>query len=318
MSNFSPYDSMEFLCRDPFEHAKKLGTIALDGPDCVSWIFDYDCTLTEKCPQDTNALPTSWAMLHEALSDEDKQADNELAAQYAHLEELPGGLTPEMALEWWNASLNLHIGKTNITTVRSIARTRTSYRPGAIKLLGTCGRTDMSPIIVSAGIEDSIKFGLSAATNKGSEDPVSIEKIRQELRDTEGYPDILANKLLFDDEGVITGWGAEPITSRNKLERAHSKLSRIRLLRPHTVLVGDSREDAKVVLDQPESEGLVLRYRVSDLKPGISTSLTPEYVSISHDNGYDAVTGSSLEPLAEIAERIGTGTLSNRQERSRV
>lgn len=296
------YAPMELLLRDPDDFARKVGMLGMAGAEQVKIVSDHDRTLTRNSSnRNENGLPTSWDVMHEALEDEELRAqDKALTAQYAHLEHRLGGLMPEMAQDWWRASLRLHQGRTNISRVRHVSFERMRYRPGLIDLLDTCDEGGIQVSIVSAGIKNVIEFGIDAATRKRA--GLAEENVNEQGK----YPFIVANELVLDDDGTIIGWSpADMITSRNKLEKAHEWLSIVNELRPYTILVGDSREDADVVIDPGSGEeGIVTRVRISDDEEGLSTTLTKAFVQDSWDAGYDAISRNSLTPLVKISRLI--------------
>jgi hypothetical protein len=316
MSEFNHHDPEGFICRNPEDFARKTGLLVLAGAEHVKIVPDHDRTLTRNShDKENNGLPTSWDVMHEVLDEDGKMADDALAAHFAPLERKSsgaGGLTLPMAQAWWRASLGLHLRKTTVSQLKNTSE-KMKYRPGVIDLLDTCDDGGIHVSIVSAGITDVIKFGIDAATREKAAKQEPDDTLEALLaaadegeKEEEGkYPFIVANELLFDN-GTVVGWTPQNlITSRDKLEKAHERLAIVHELRPYTVLVGDSPEDAGVVLDPgPEQEGIVLRVRMSDTEEGLSTTLTPDFIQESWEAGYDAIIRDSFEPLDRMARFI--------------
>jgi HAD superfamily phosphoserine phosphatase-like hydrolase len=290
MSEFDPrYPEDLFFVRDREDFIYKVGAIAVDGTDQLSFLYDCDRTLTRN--GDHDALPTIWHAMRDALSDvpaegeelSPREQDDALGEHYQALEFL-GQLDEDGARLWWNESLGLHVKyRTNVNNVNRLAQDRITLRAGVIDLFNLHQEHDIVDAILSAGITEPIE-ALLAKYN-----------LHPSL--------IVATDLETDPDGVITGWDQENMVHiHNKRERGDRRLAIVRQLRRNTILVGDSPEDAKMADDS--DDGVVIRVRVSDLTEERSTSISPRYVADSFRAGYDAVIGNNLKPLVALSEFI--------------
>ena len=69
---------------------------------------------------------------------------------------------------------------------------------------------------------------------------------------------IHANQMLFDQDGKLTGFGPQMITTRNKRDVLHAtdiqaQAQKLLLERPNVLLLGDNLNDADVVAGLPAS-----------------------------------------------------------------
>jgi HAD superfamily phosphoserine phosphatase-like hydrolase len=244
-------------------------------------VVDFDKTLTKNGPKDL----TSWDVATPFLSRESQEKDDELCATYLPLEKT-GDMTEEMADYWWDETLNLYVkDKVKVSDIRRHAREHIKFRDGVMKLFMMCRYHDIPIAIVSAGLGDVIEEVADAARIK---------------------PDYIVSTELEAENDVITGWNKDSVVhNHNKERRSREKLRDVMEARPNIILVGDSLEDPKMVLDTDPDTGAernVIRTRIGD-SHRLLQGTVDNYIGKSFEADYDLVT---LCGIRSVARYVGT------------
>lgn len=272
-AQFNPVRPVGFFVRDPQSTPHKLNQLKASGSDCISYVFDFDRTLTTT--KHTGEDVTTWYILHGVLPDIGQHEMNALRKKYQPLE-IAGELSERDALVWWNSALDLYVKHpVYMSDIRQAAK-QVQLREGTTEFFEQCEALGVPTVILSAGVSDVIDYIVEARSIK----PTLV----------------LSTKFVLADDGRILGWDRDSmIHVLNKREQGHAELSRIREQRPCTILVGDSLQDADMV----HGEDNVLRIRISDLKQPDNTARAI-YLQQSFDAGFDMVLEENLLPLVHL------------------
>jgi 5'-nucleotidase len=230
----------DFDCADINQVQKKLQTIIRAGKEKLHVVADFDRTLT-KSKNDLGESVTSWAMLEKHLPFSAQQDCLNLFKKYRPME-IAGKMTLQDAVFWWEEVIRIMIrNKIKWLDVARDVEKRMPRRAGTHELFDTCEKHKIPLIIISAGVRDVIELWCQKLDFK---------------------PDlILSTDLIFDEEGYLAGWKKETLVhALNKKEQGHKELMKIRQIRPNTILLGDSMDDAAMV----ETADNVLKIMVSE------------------------------------------------------
>ncbi|MFA5747305.1 MAG: HAD-IB family phosphatase [Candidatus Paceibacterota bacterium] len=266
----------KFAYRDEAKVLKKMEKIAKEGERNLHFLLDFDRTLT---PSDIRSGQdaTTWGILESHLSEETAAEIRKLYEKYRPLE-LQNKMTPDLAVEWWEGSLDVH--KKNGTKWSDITKDieeKMAIRPYAKEFFRTCEEKKIPAVIISAGIRDIIelwfqKFDIRPAA-------------------------LLSTNLFFDENGRMSGWEKDSLVhTLNKSEVAHKELGAIMGSRPNIILVGDSLDDASMA----EGDENVLRIMIDD--PRKDDKRDELFYAAAFQKFDLAVKGESLEPLMGIFE----------------
>ncbi len=274
---FNPNNPAGFICSDPATVQRKLVSFAQTGPDCVSYVFDFDRTLTTS--KHTGEDITTWYILHGLLPEVGRQAMYDLRATYQP-KELSGELTETDALRWWNSALQLYVDHPVYMHQIEAAARNVQLRDGTTKLFKDCETAGIPTVILSAGVCDVIEVICAKRT------------IHPSL--------ILSTRLALADDGRILGWDRDSMVHvLNKREQGNGELKAIRAQRPCTILIGDSLQD----VDMAEGSEHVLRIRICD-RALHDTVAREHYLQQSFAAGFDVVLEEDLMPLVHMNEWI--------------
>ena len=125
--------------------------------------------------------------------------------------------------------------------IEKITRREMPARAHVKELFNLCRKKRIPTVLISAGIRDVINIWCEQYGIKPTK--------------------VLSTKLLFSDTGFIKGWSRKSlIHALNKREKGHGELTKIKLKRPNTILIGDSTDDALMV----DGEENVIRIMIHD------------------------------------------------------
>ena len=216
-----------FVCRDEKRAAAKLGELKRAGADRVFVVADFDRTITPLHNESGEEIST-WGLLSRKLPKNIQLAEIELYKKYRPLE-LAGKMTVEDALEWWSVNLDYY-QKSDLrwTDLEAEVEEAIPARKGAVDLFNASAEKEIPTVILSAGIKDVIELWCRKF------------KVRPEM--------ILSTKLRFDERGFISGWDRDSLVhTLNKGEVGQKNLAALKQNRPHSILIGDSLDDAAMI-----------------------------------------------------------------------
>jgi phosphoserine phosphatase len=270
---FDPQNPKGFYTRNPQLVAQKLHRFKEAGGNGMSYLFDFDRTLTTS--KHTGEDITTWYILHGLLPETAQQQMSTLREHYQPLE-IAGELSEADALAWWNSALDLYVKHPVFIKDIEAAAQHVQLRDGTTQLFTDCAVAGVPTVILSAGVSDVITTIVGARGIKPSL--------------------ILSTTFVLADDGRILGWDrGSMIHILNKREQGHADISHIREGRPYTILLGDSLQDADMV----DGDEPVLRIRICDLKnPDGRTR--EHYLSQSFAAGFDLVLEENLQPLVQL------------------
>ena len=279
MNNKSASDILQyFQVKDKDKILRKLNKIIKDGKDKLVFLIDFDRTLTigkDKTGKDN----TSWEILGGHLSSKAHDKQHALYEKYRPLE-LSGEMTKEEAMSWANQVLTIFAkDNINLTEVEKDFRQKTEIRSGAKELLDVCKNLGIPTVILSAGIKQIIDLWSK------------IFRVSPTL--------VLATEVITDQNGTIVDWNRNIIHHLNKKEIAHEELTRIKIQRPNTILIGDAIEDA----DMNDGDENVLRIRVHNPREDEGISKTDFYKKTFKKFDLMIETGT-LEPVLKILDEM--------------
>jgi HAD superfamily phosphoserine phosphatase-like hydrolase len=249
------------------------------GVDQLQLVLDFDRTLTVGTSKDKHDS-TSWDILRSHLPAEGKERAEKIKQHYRTLE-LEGKLTPQQAVDWWTSSINLIIEyRLDMTDVEKDFLSKSTIRPGVKELFNFCARHNIPTIIMSAGIREVIEIW------------ASVYEIRPTI--------ILSTDLKLDTKRRIVGWDKKSLVhTLNKQEIGHPELSKIRVERPRTILVGDSIHDYNM------AQGSENVFRVRILDPHDDKSEDPMLARQQTFELFDtAIEGGTLFPIVSLLQQI--------------
>jgi phosphoserine phosphatase len=267
-----------FRVKDRNKALKKLTKIITGGKDKLHLLIDFDRTLTigkDKTGKDN----TSWEILGGHLSPKAHARQHALYEKYRPLE-LSGEMTKEEAMSWANQVLAIFANDSiNLTEVEKDFRQKTEIRSGAKELLDFSKNLRIPTAILSAGIKQIIDLWSK------------IFQVSPTL--------VLATEVITDQNGTIVDWNKNIIHHLNKKEMAREELTRIKIQRPNTILIGDAIEDA----DMSNGDENVLRIRVYNPREDEGISKTDFYKKTFKKFDLIIETGT-LEPILMILEQV--------------
>jgi phosphoserine phosphatase len=263
---------------NPQKTLRKIAAFAETGHNALHIVSDFDLTLTAG-KQPGHNLGT-WDVMDELMPPEGVQRHTEIYNSFRPIE-IQGGLTEEVCIEKWSETLDLITSyRMSINDVRSAFLSVATLRDGAKEIFDVCAINSIPTVVLSSGITNVITI----------------------IADHYGIrPDhILSNTLEVDETGHVSGWRRDMlIHMMNKHEMGHANMSALQSSRPHTILLGDVPDDARMVTGDDH----VLRVRVLDPRKG-ETHDQKLVLQKSFDAGYDLVVEDSLQPVAHIVRWI--------------
>ena len=262
----------------PAHVSRKLQRFAQAGPEHIYYLFDFDRTLTTS--KHTGDNTTTWQILHSLLPVEGQEISQAIRKKYLTLEDA-GQMSLEDSHTFSASLLDLHANNgTNLQDIKRAAK-QIKLRDGSQGLFTACDAAHIPTVILSAGIRDIIELI---------------------TRENDIHPTLTVSiKLQFDGNGHVIGWDKNSlILTHNKAESVKQWVSHISSVRPLTVLIGDTIEDARMV----EGDETVLRVRVCDLKT-TDPAMREAYAQESFTAGYDIVVEEDLSPLIALTEWFG-------------
>lgn len=211
-----------FIYRDKRKVNKKINSFLNSGSKKIHLVLDFDRTLT------TGEDITTWAIFGAHLTQKGRKKYKKAYDKYRPLE-ISNKMKLFHAVAWWEEMLALYReNKVEWRDILKDVRTKMSIRSGTRELFDVCSKKGIPTIIISAGTKNIIE----AMFRRFSIKPTTI----------------LSTKLFFDSEGYMNGWDRNSLIHvLNKKEMGHTQISRIRKLRPKTILIGDSIQDASMV-----------------------------------------------------------------------
>lgn len=231
-------NSGDFIYDDTSRLKEKINRFITAGPDKLHLIFDFDRTLTiGRGGEDV----TSWHILKNHLPKEGQDQYQKLFDEN-RIHEINETMDEARAVMWWSSILDLFVTyKVNITEVENDFLSKASIRPDTKELFDLCNQAGIPTVIMSAGIKDLIDIWARAYNI---------------------HPTIvLSTSLQLNEHGVIEDWERDSLIHiLNKKEVGHPELTRIRQERPHSIIIGDSINDADMATGTDD----VLRIRLYD------------------------------------------------------
>jgi phosphoserine phosphatase len=224
---------------DPVTFEAKMRRFGAAGLDSVHGVFDFDLTLT--MPNEDGHPISSWGILKPHLPAEAQRKSDELFAHYYPLER-GGTMTFEDAESWWTQALIIQRdSRVNLAEVEAHFLEVSSIRPGTKELFDYMKSVDVPSVVLSAGVKNVIDMWCAAY---------------------DIAPDLVISTLFeTDEQGRMTGWDESSVVHvMNKAETGHPELERIKLGKPHVILVGDNIHDA----DMASGDDNVIRIRIID------------------------------------------------------
>lgn len=229
-----------FVYADTKNLTHKIERFRQAGPRQLQVVFDFDRTLTVSRPGATDEV-TTWHILNDHLPPAGRDRYQELFQHYRALE-ISGEMHNEHAVRWWSSILDLFVAyNIDMSEVAQDFLSKASIRPGTKELFDLCAAHNIPTVILSAGIKDVIELWAQAY------------KIKPSV--------ILSTALITNAKQQVVGWDKQTLVHvLNKKEIGHPELTRIRIERRNTILVGDSLADA----DMAEGGDTVIRVRLYD------------------------------------------------------
>lgn len=271
-----PYDSVlvNFFYKDKSKISKKLSSFISGGKSKLHLVLDFDRTMTTSRNELSENVST-WELLRKHLSVESQKEYQRFYNLYRQ-KEVKNRLTRADAVTWWESILTL-FKKENLkwSIIKSTIRKEMPARQHVRELFDACRKKNIPTIVISAGIKDVINIWCE----------------KHEIKPTK----TLSTKLLFSTDGQIKGWDKKSLIHvLNKKERGHSEVTKIRLSRPHTILVGDSIDDTHIVAGEEN----VLRIMVHDPRKDDSKKSINKFLQY-----FDLIiTNGNLLPVAKLVD----------------
>ncbi|MCU0652768.1 MAG: HAD-IB family phosphatase [Candidatus Pacebacteria bacterium] len=269
----------DFVCPDREKAKAKLERILGGGTSGIHFITDFDRTMTPFF-DNRGQLVSTWDLFTRKMPADMRAEDNRLYGIYRPLE-VAGKLTPEDALKWWAANLDL-FEKSRLKWIDLVREIENDIpvRPGTKEVFAPCGSEGIPTAIVSAGTRDVIE--------------VWCHKF-------DIHPNhILSTKLNFDERGYISGWDRGSLVHiRNKGEVGKTYLESMSKERPYAVLLGDSLDDAAIVDDGENA----LRIYVDDRQE--KKAKGDDFYDRLFDNFDLALQNGSLAPVVDLLRGAG-------------
>jgi len=253
---------------------QKLAQFAVLGSSGCHIVADFDLTLTAGIAKGQNL--GTWDVMDALMPPEGVERHRKIYESFRPIE-LEGKLTETVAIEKWSETLDLICSYgINIDDVEEAFLSVSKLRSGARQLFEICEMNSIPSVILSAGIKNVIQL------------------MADHYKINPTY--ILATELEVDERRLITGWRQKTLIHMlNKKEMGHSELGPLRQARPHTILLGDVPDDARMVVGSDD----VLRVRVLEPRKGESLDLQSALKS-SYAAGFDLVVEHDLQPVAGV------------------
>jgi HAD superfamily hydrolase (TIGR01544 family) len=269
----------DLLYSDATKLQNKIADFKRVGAGQLQLIFDFDRTLTVSLPG-ANGDITTWHILNEHLPQAGKDRYQESFKKYRAME-LAGTMNPAHALEWWSDILGLFVAyHIDLAEVEKDFLSKATIRPGAKELFDLCAAHHIPTIILSAGIKDIIDLWARSYT------------ITPTI--------VLSTSLKIDSSNRVCGWDKNSLVHVfNKKEIGHRELTKIHKTHDHTILVGDSMNDA----DMADGTNNVIRIRIHDPRDDEKTAT--QRISEQTFQLFDAmIETGGLAPVRELVEHI--------------
>jgi phosphoserine phosphatase len=179
-------------------------------------------------------IDSSWMLIHRAFG-----TDNEEGFQRYSKGEIDFKEFMRSDIEKWN--------KADINLIKSILSSA-PLMLGAKETIKTLKEAGYRTAIISSGIS------------------LLAEMVQAEL----GIDHVLANRLLFDDEGRLTGDGEVVVELQGKFEALRKLTAKLGLTPIQTAIVGDSRFDVPMF----KASALSIAFNPKDIETEVSASIT--------------------------------------------
>lgn len=194
------------IISNPAELEKKKIAIKAAGPSKLQVIADFDMTLT-KYWVDGKRGQSTHALLKQGNAEYDLKR-REVHDYYYPLEicpTIPVDEKTKLMEEWWEKTHALLIegGLTYAAIRNSVANSVIDFRDYVIQLFETLEKNGVPVLIFSAGLADIIE-----------------EVMRQKLKKKFKNIEVVSNRMVFDDNGNLTGFRGKTIHVLNKNEHA--------------------------------------------------------------------------------------------------
>ena len=189
------------------------------GNSALSVVMDWDDTVAQG----------TWPILRQIMPAERRTLHTNLYKIYGDMLR-KNTITPEESDAWQRAALGCLVGL-KLSDIEAAAREHGHLRAGAKEMFDVCAEKGIGTSIRTAAIE---QFVMAAADEAGI------------------VPDeVIATRLLTDDEGYVTGWAPDTMT------HSHNKGSLGQLRTEHTILLGDGMADRFMI--QESQDALLIR-----------------------------------------------------------
>jgi len=267
-----------FFYKDKGNGYKKLNFLVNSGRNKLHIVLDFDRTLTKSHNKRGENIST-WEILRAHLPQKAQKEYQELYNKYRP-QEIRNELKVSDAINWWESILTLFKENKLRWSDIAIDIEKMPIRPYTKELIDVCRRKNIPTIIISAGIKDIIELFCQ----------------KFEIVPTL----ILSTNLIFSPDGYIEGWERESLIHvLNKKEKGHKELNKIKRIRPNTILIGDSVDDAPMV----ETGENVLRILVDDPRGDEGNRNTEVYEEILQK--FDLIIkNKSLYPILRIIDLL--------------
>jgi HAD superfamily phosphoserine phosphatase-like hydrolase len=241
------HTSGDFIYDDKSHLKEKMDRFIEAGPDSLHIVFDFDRTLTVS-REDEDI--TTWHILKNHLPKEGQDQYQELFEEN-RIHEINGTMDDVRAVMWWSSILDLFVKyKVDLDEVENDFLSKASIRPEAKELFDLCSQAGIPTVIMSAGIKDLIDIW------------ARTYNINPTI--------VLSTSLQLSKEGIAEGWDKDSLVHiLNKKEIDHPELTRIRLERPLSIIIGDSLNDADMATGTDD----VIRIRLYDPRDDEKTEL---------------------------------------------
>jgi len=199
---------------------------------CV--IIDFDHTISRYVNPDGTPGPSSHQLLKEFLKDEEREASAKVDQYYYGIEQSIDITIEEKIpkmIEWYQKTNNFFLGVVTKEMIKQGARdSPLMIREGCKEFFQLCNEREIPIIIFSAGVRDVIEILL-----------------QREMPDAK-YT-LIANELVFDENGFVADTGAHILHPYNKfLEGTHAEIVKDQT---HVLLVGDNEGDSQMASKLP-------------------------------------------------------------------
>jgi phosphoserine phosphatase len=247
--------------------ARKVERYRRVGNHTLSIVMDWDDTAAEG----------TWPILRNIMPAERRDLHTNLYRTYGRMLR-ENTITPEQSDAWQRAALGCLVGL-KLSDIEEAAREHGRLRAGTKELFDTCAEAGIVTSIRTAAIEQFVK---AAADEAGI------------------VPDeVIATRLLTDDDGFITGWMPGTMT------HSHNKGSLGTMHTEHAIVLGDGMADRFMV---PEDQDALLIRANGGYTHNADRWLSYLGESFDADPPYELVTvESNLIAVSGLVEYIAQG-----------